>query len=256
MEYIFDEQRITNNFQLLNKSNIVNLIWKGADNYKGLCRASKTGHGSTLFDKLEPESYYEFYTKLTQYALDNKNKLKVYDRGLTLDELINVAKEFKAEVENNDNVSFSLEQYMDYITYVNVIQTYNGHINEVMLVKYMQNKGYIDAHKASGELDSRYGVDILYKEDTRGVQVKAITFFLGNKSSVVNDRLAIKPLKDEVMEKFGIDMKYAIFDRKDNKYLISSNGTPIFSFKEFQELINTKVYPHPVFSYNKIEIKF
>ena len=254
MEYTFNEQRITENFQLMNRFNIVNLIWKGDDNYKGLCRASKTGHGSTLFDKLEPKSYHEFYTKLTQYALENKDTLKVYDRGLTLEELIDVAKEFKSEVEARDTVSFTLEQYMDYISYVNVIQTFNGHINEVMLVKYIQKKGYTDAHKASGELDSRYGVDILYKGDTRGVQVKAITFFLGNKSSVVNDRLAIKPLKEEVMIKFGIDMKYAIFDRKANKYLVSSNGTPIFSFEEFQGLVETKVYPHPVFSYKKIDV--
>lgn len=254
MEYKFDEKRVTENFQLMNQFNVINLIWKGDDKYKGLCRASKTGHGSTLFDKLEPESYQEFYSKLTEYALENKDLLKIYDRGLTLDELIDVAKEFKNKVESRANLSFTLEQYMDYITYVNVIQTFNGHINEVMLVKYIQNKGYFDAHKASGELDSRYGVDILYKNDTRGIQVKAITFFLGNKSSVVNDRLSIKPLKEEVMNKFGIDMKYAIFDRKANKYLVSSNGTPIFSFEEFQYLIDTKTYPHPIFSYNKIDV--
>ena len=166
-----------------------------------------------------------------------------------------VGKEFKYKVEQlSNNIFFSLEQYMDYITYVNVIQTFNGHINEVMLVKYIQRKGYADAHKASGKLDSQYGVDILYKNDTRGVQVKAITFFLGNKSSVVHDRLSIKPLKDEVEEKFGIDMKYAIFDRKENKYLKSTNGTPIFSYEEFQSLLDTKEYPHPIFKYERMEV--
>lgn len=253
MEYTFDVQRLTNNFNHMNRFNTVNLVWKGNESVRGLCSAYKTGHGSTLFDKLNPISYEDFYYKLKSYAENNKNTLSVYERGLTSDELHKIAVNFKNGVEKHDrNIVFTLENYIDYILYVNVIQTFDGHINEVMLVDYINKYWYKDAHRVTGSLDSQYGIDIMYRGDTRGIQVKSIKFFFGNKSSVVTDRKNIKPLKDEVMQKFGIDMWYAIYDRDNKSYLISSNGTPVFSFEEFNQLLNTKVVPHPVLSYKQI----
>jgi hypothetical protein len=239
MEYVFEEERIKENFNKLNKIDIVNLIWKGNNEIPGLCKASKTGHGSNLFNKLEPKNYIDFYNNLLKYANDNKDVLSVYDRGLTMPELYLIAKEFKTKAEADGNVFFPLDNYVDYIVYVNVIQTFDGHINEVMLVDYINKYWYKDAHRVTGELDSKYGIDILYKNDTRGIQVKSIRFFYGNKSSVVNDRNNILPLKNEVKTKFGIDMKYAIFDRSCNKFLVSSNGTPVFSYEEFNSVLKS-----------------
>lgn len=251
--FIFDTLRLTDNFNTMNKYDVVNLVWKGNDKIKGLCKASKSGHGSTIFDKLNPISYEDFYQKLVIYTEQNKYTLDVYQRGLTYEELISLAQEFEENVKLlNPKISFTLENYMDYIMYVNIIQTFDGHINEVNLVNYINKYWYKDAHKTSGELDSKYGVDILYKNDTRGIQVKSINFFLGNKTSTVNDRKQIEPLKNIVKEKFGIDMKYAIYDRKCKQYLISSNNTPIFSFEEFNELLNVNDKKHPVFNYKKI----
>jgi hypothetical protein len=253
MNFIFNEVRLKENFTVMNKHNVVNLVWKGDDNVKGLCKASKSGHGSNLFDKLLPLSYEDFYVKLMSYASSNENKMSIYNRGLTISEMFDLAKEFKANVELIDNsIIFSIEKYVDYIAYVNIIQTFDGHINEVLLVNYIQNNYYKDAHKANGELDSKYGVDILYKNNTRGIQVKSINFFFGNKQSVINDRNAIEPLKNEVKKKFGIEMFYAIFDRKNNKYLQSSNGTPVFNFDEFKHLLQSK--PHVLLKYNQIQL--
>ena len=123
-----------------------------------------------------------------------------------------------------------------------------------MLVDYINKYWYNDAHKAQGILDSQYGVDILYKNDTRGIQVKSINFFLGNKQSTINDRENIEPLKNEVKSKFNIDMKYAIFDRKSNKYLQSSNNTPVFSFEEFNAIMQSNERPHKVFKYPQISV--
>lgn len=255
MEYTFNEDRITKTFNIMNTFNVVNLVWKGDNIVKGLCKASKTGHGSNLFDKLSPISHTDFYNKLVKYANDNKYKLKIYDRGMTFDELLCLANEFKRNVEQLDKeLVFSVDAYVDYIMYVNVIQTFDGHINEVMLSEYIQNNWYKDAHRVTGELDSRYGVDILYRGDTRGIQIKSINFFLGNKESVIHDRLNIKTLKDEVKTKFNIDMKYAIFDRKSQKYLKSTNGTPIFSYEEFNTLLFSKDKPHPIFRYSQMSV--
>ena len=254
MTYDFNIKRITDNFNYLNQFDEVNLIWKGDDKIDGLCKPSKTGHGSTLFDKLQPINYHDFYFKLTEYANNNKTSLRTYERGLTQEEFIKVGLEFKSSVEKlNPNLKFLLTAYLDYIAYVNVIQTFNGHINEVMLVKYLQNNGYADAHKVSGILDSRYGVDILYDNDTKGIQVKAITFFLGKKTSVINDRKLITPLKEEVLQKFNIQMEYAIFDRNNNKYLQNHNGTPIFTHDEFVGLLFPKTTGrHPIFDYTRM----
>jgi hypothetical protein len=254
MEYVFNEERIKIAFEKLNKYDIINLVWKGDNTVRGLCKASKTGHGSNLFNKLTPESYMDFYEKLINYANNNKDTLSIYNRGLTLEELYNVANEFKTTVEIKENVIFPLIDYVDYIMYVNVIQTFDGHINEVMLVNYINNNWYKDAHRATGELDSKYGIDILYRNNTRGIQVKSIRFFYGNKTSVVNDRNNIKPLKDEVKQKFNIDMYYAIFDRENNKYLISSNNTPIFSFEEFISILNSNDKYNLLNSYHKLTV--
>lgn len=253
--FIFDNIRLTHAFNCMNKFDIINLVWKGNNIIKGLCKASKTGHGSMLFDKLNPSSYHDFYEKLIKYAEQNKDVLNIYQRGLTYEELLIVAKEFKTQVNIlNPNITFSIEDYVDYIMYVNVIQTFDGHINEVKLVDYINKYWYKDAHKVSGNLDSKYGIDILYKNDTRGIQVKSINFFLGNKTSTVNDRKEIEPLKNEVMNKFGIEMKYAIYDRKNKQYLVSSNNTPIFSFEEFNSLLLNNNKHHPVFDYPKMYV--
>ena len=60
MTYDFNIKRITDNFNYLNQIDEVNLIWKGDDKIDGLCKPSKTGHGSTLFDKLQPINYHDF----------------------------------------------------------------------------------------------------------------------------------------------------------------------------------------------------
>lgn len=253
--YNFDEIRLNRNFALMNSYNIINLIWKGNNKVKGLCKTSKTGHGSNLFDKLHPTSYIDFYNKLSKYALQNEKTMSICDRGLTLEETYHLANEFKANVEHfNKKIRFTLLNYVDYIIYVNVIQTFDGHINEVMLVDYINQNWYKDAHRVTGNLDSKYGVDILYRNDTRGIQVKSLKFFFGNKASVVNDRQSILPLKDEVKRLFNIDMKYAIYNRDEKKYIISSNGTPVFSFEEFYSLLMSKEIPHPVLLYKQTEI--
>ena len=38
-------------------------------------------------------------------------------------------------------ITFDIQNYIDYIMYVNIIQTFDGHINEVQLVEYI-NKLY------------------------------------------------------------------------------------------------------------------
>lgn len=245
--FIFDEKRLFDVFNRLNVYDEINLVWKGNNTIKGLCIASKSGHGSNLFDKLEPTSYIDFYDKLIKYSIDNSDKLSIYDRGLLYEELVNLANEFKNGVESlNNNIKFELCDYIDYIMYVNIIQTFDGHINEVMLVNYIKSKWYNDVHKVNGVLDSKYGIDILYRNDTRGIQVKSINFFFGNKSSLINDRKNLIKLSYEVKDKFNIDMYYAIYDRMEKKYLLSSNGTPIFSFNEFKEILenNKKIYKY------------
>lgn len=256
MTYTFDENRICTTFEMMNKHNEVNLVWKGDDTIKGLCRGSKSGHGSTLFTKLEPTSYLDFYNKLNAYANANKRTLRIYDRGLTDEEFSKLALEFKTQVEElNADIDFTLLNYADYITYVNVFQTFNGHMGEVLLVNHLKKTGWEDAHRASGELDSRYGIDILYNNDTCGIQVKSSAFFFGNKSSVINDRAMIAPLKDEVKSNFGVDMEYAIFDKRAKKYIANIDGSILFSFKEFDEMLNTPMNRyHPIHHLKRVTL--
>ena len=250
MNFIFDENRLINTFNKLNKYDTINLVWK-----RGLCKAARTGHGSNLFDLLEPESHIDFFNKLINYASQNIKTKTIYNRGLTVEESCNLAHEFKHNVEELDaSIKFPVEDYLDYIIYVNVIQTFDGHINEVMLVNYIKKYYYPDVHKASGELDSKYGIDILYRNNTRGIQVKSINFFLGQKQSTINDRQNIKILKEEVKEKFDIEMKYAIFDRKTFNYVKNINNTPIFSFDEFQKLLDYNQYPHKVLTLPQMSV--
>lgn len=107
--YNFDEKHLSKNFALMNSYNIINLVWKGNNKVKGLCKTSNTGHGSNLFDKLQPISYIDFYNKLSEYAIQNESTMTIYDRGMTLKEVYNLAKNFKAIVEHHDKkIRFTL----------------------------------------------------------------------------------------------------------------------------------------------------
>ncbi len=213
---------------LLKKKHGISKIWN--DHYSP---AKSIGKCSTLYKILKPNSYQDFLQKYLEYAERNKDTLRVIDRGLTEDELILLAQEYKFLCERQVNINEPLTTYLnDAICHI-IIETYDGMRREEEAISIISSRGY-RVRKGGDFLDRRYGVDLACT-DGHGkcfaVQVKPVSFFLSNRIDVTEDRNLIYQKKEKLKKEKGMETFYMIYDKNvDGRITWIKNHDDNFAF--------------------------
>ena len=227
---LLNVEKLKQNYDVLDKE--LHDIWK--DSY--FSSGKYSGHGGTIYKTIKPENYDDFYIRQQEYAKKNI-KLSISDRGLLKNELENLAFHFKNFCEKkNHNLNYDLQNYIDYIMYVNYIQTFDGKEGEKKIVKWLKQHGF-NAELTSKIFDDDYGIDIIY-DDKNGIQLKSYFFLLSNKKSVLNDIEELKEKYEKALEELDIKTYYVFFDKKMGKYVSFKNNKILTDFKTLKEILD------------------
>ena len=155
-------------------------------------------------------------------------------RGLSYDELVELARRYKAKSEELTATSHDLETYFDDVLCHIIVETWDGQQNERDFVGLLTSLGY-QCSKFDGNIDARYGVDIkVTRSDGKvsAIQIKPISFFKSNRPDVQSDRIALCEKYEAALIEFGFKTYYAIYVRDkttgDVTWVKNGNG---FRFK-------------------------
>lgn len=153
------------------------------------------GSCSYLFMKYKPVSYDDFLQKyLEDYDTENYDELTCRGdkhKGRSEEQLINLAKKY-LKLCNNDKVT--LEMCLDDIVNHAIIETFDGHQAELVLINLINGLPDFYAQSCEDDMDASYGVDVVVRRKENNkisnfIQVKPISTFLGDKNrSLVEDR--------------------------------------------------------------------
>ena len=208
------------------KNRNFSLIWRN-----NFAQSNKIGNCTNLYRKILPVSYEDFYKRYIEYAENNKLS-PIKDRGLTYDELISLASDYKSMCEKTCNCNFNIECYFyEAVSHI-IIETFDGQYQERVFREYLTKKGY-KCECFEGNFDGKYGVDIKIINNSKifGLQIKPLTFFLSTRDDVVQDQKNLCYKYEKLLHDYNIKTFYAIYVRdKDNniKWLKNKNG---FKFK-------------------------
>ena len=107
--------------------------------------------------------------------------------------LYNLFEQHKERFIDKQDKILNLDNIFDLIILHAVIETYNGQFCEERVKQILEQRG--TPYNKVEYLDRSYGIDLLVTnkngEDASGIQIKPITFFLGNKPDLVQDRKKI-----------------------------------------------------------------
>jgi hypothetical protein len=241
---------ITNDYKKLNKK--IHNVWK-----KYFSNGNISGFGGIIFNNIQPTSIDDFYEKQQKYA--NKNiKLKKRERGLTYDEIIELAYELKEKCESSLLIEkFDIEYYINYIIYVNYIQTFNGKIGEIKVKDALKNLGY-DVRLSNNKEDNNYGLDVIFGKNGKlnnGIQLKHFTFLLSNEESVLEDINELKEKYYKSINDLGIETYYLFYNKFKSGYYCFENDKCLISFNDLNEkILNKKINERKEYL-NKLSIK-
>lgn len=227
---LLDKIKLQQNYQQLDK--FIHDFWKNGYFSKG----KYSGYGCDIYKAINPLNYDDFYTRQQEYATQNM-ALPISKRGLSQYELENLAASLKSFCENkNHNLNYDLQCYIDYITYVNYIQTFDGMEGEKKIVNWLQENGF-NAELTNRELDSNYGIDILFGNQ-KGIQLKSYFFLLSNKESVLDDIEDLKVKYQKAIDDLGIKTYYVFFDKKVGKYISFKEDKILTDFETLNAVLN------------------
>lgn len=228
-------KEIENDYKILDK--YIHDIWKDNDFSSG----RRSGFGNVIYKKIKPSSIDDFFERQQEYANLNK-KEPIYYRGLTLSELEELASKLKLFSEYKKpflKLKFSEKEYINYILYVNYIQTFNGKKGEENIIKFLKNKN-IPAELADDELDSKYGIDILFDND-KGIQLKSSRFLISNKKSVITDIHDLKKKYHKSLKEKGIKTFYIFYDKQTNSYLTFENDKILTEYNVISKILDMNI---------------
>lgn len=210
MIFDFDVKKCVEAKAILGKNSHISSIWR--DNFSG---SNHVGNCTNLYSKLRPVSYEDFYRKYIEYAEKNKF-LRISQRGLTYDELLDLAKSYKQKSENKTLISNDLSVYFyDALCHV-IVETFDGQKKERDFIKFLTSLGYKCSH-FDGKTDATYGVDIRVERDdgrVSAIQIKPISFFKSNREDVQKDRINLCYKYENTLRDLGIKTYYAIYQKK------------------------------------------
>ena len=104
------------------------------------------------------------------------------------------------------------------------------------LVSYaLESSGYT-VTEVYGDDDAELGADLWCEKDDEifAVQVKPLTFFLGNSNqSLINDRIGAHKKVEKCLKKYGKKTYYVVYSPQTNTFLKKENGKFAFRLEEF-----------------------
>lgn len=190
------------------------------------------GDLSYLYTKYNPTSELDFYYQYINDGETNETDNR-YHRGRSYVELRDICDAYMDYARTTD----WNEAYHN-LCYHIIVETYNGHKKERDLMNYIKSKGYRVTPTNSHE-DCDLGVDLIAWKDGKkiGIQVKPISFFIGNtKSDLKSDRrLAFK--KRDMAKNSGFDEVYfsiyKSYSKTDTVWVGNSKDGILHTFDEY-----------------------
>lgn len=230
---ILNVEKLRKNYKTLDKH--IRDIWKNEYFSKG----KYSGYGGDIYKLIQPINYDDFYIRQQEYAVNNIH-IPIAKRGLTKDELINLASQLKTFCEKKINdLHYKLQNYIDYITYVNYIQTFDGKKGELNIVNWLNTHGF-NAELTNKTIDSNYGIDIIYNK-IYGIQLKSHLFLISNKQSVLNDIKDLKEKYKKALNELNVNTFYAFFDKNENKFISFKNNKILTDFNTIKKVLDMNI---------------
>src|SRR5574344_298551 len=191
------------------------------------------GNCAYLFDKLKPLNYKDFFYKYIKDG-EESDEADETKRGRTREEIFEISKNYLKSI---DNSCIPLEMCIDeYIMHV-IIETFDGHMRELIIQKSLEEKGFKLVHGDKDE-DSKLNIDFkVYKNNVLKyfIQVKPHTCFYSNKNeSLICDRkrFFLKQREGNVIFP-NVPYYYMIYDTNDGKwYKNKNNGRFVYLLDE------------------------
>lgn len=165
-----------------------------------------------------PVSEYDFVNQYFDYAESNKNGF-IIDRGLTRFEVMEMATRFQRRVCEVTQTPITHEDAFHYIMWNIINFAFNGFEAEKAYSEVLYKEGYITT-KADDNLDKKFGVDIIVKENnekTFFVQVKPISFLGVDKKKEREDAYE---KYNKTLKEYKLKTYYAIYTRDDDGKII------------------------------------
>lgn len=231
----FDVKKCLESKKILNKNLISRQI------YRNECSWSKyLGNCTNLYYKLQPTSYLDFYEKVLKYAEENKDKLKIEDRGLTYQEYLQLSNKYKKLVEEKTSLKYDLETYFYGLVCHSIIETFVGQKKEQQVMDLLKLRGY-NAEKIEGKKDAEYHIDIS-TENIIGdfyIQIKPISFFITNYQDTEEDRIAHILARERLLKEEKIDTLYMVYaiswENSRIEWLSKEDGSILLNIKDLFE---------------------
>lgn len=198
-------------------------IWR-----RSFAPSNHIGNCTNLFRKLKPENEKDFSDKYFQYAEDNK-QLPISERGLTYDEFVELVKNYQEKGNTASGFDFDFETYFNDALCHIITETYDGKIQELEFMKFLEKLGY-HCDYFDGSEDAKYGIDIKVtnpkNNKVSAIQIKPITFFKSKRIDVFKDRVNLIHKYHSCIADLGIKTYYAIYfrDRETGNVLWLKNG--------------------------------
>lgn len=172
-----------------------------------------------LCNDYNPISCYDLVNQYHNYAEENKH-LYIIDRGLTREEVYDLAQRFSKRVkevtQKDKKLNMTPYEAFHYLMYRIINITFQGYYAEKLFAEEQIKKGYL-VKKTDKEMDKDYGVDLIVfnKDKDINIQIKPYNILLHN------DEKCMKILKNKY-EKFLKEKQketfYAFYTKEENKY--------------------------------------
>lgn len=182
-----------------------------------------------------PSSIDEFYYQYVndsdfQPTVDNPKEF-----GRDTDYIYQYA-EYLKELDDDKE---EIDTYYWYIIYKLVYCTFYGCRYEGKAKEIITDKGYI-AESPTIEDDAKYGIDLkVYNQNHRhlcNVQVKPVTFFYGNGSTITNRRVYDFKKTQTAEVKYGVPTYYMVYNKDKDTFVKTKNNKYLFKFTDISEL--------------------
>ena len=232
MQFEFDEQKCREAKAKLKKSGDIMGIWR-----KSFAPSNRIGNCTTLYRKLKPVDYNDFFIKYIDHAEHHKN-WKTRWKGLTYDEILDLSERYKNKVYEETGVEYDVSTFFyDALCHI-IIETFDGQKHEEEFRNYLINLGY-SVSTFDGDIDTIYGMDVkVTRNDGKvsAIQIKPLSFYQSNRWDVQRDRIGLCEKYENALNNLGIKTYYAIYshdkDSGKTSWVLNSDGKLRFKIND------------------------
>lgn len=235
----FDLKKSKEYGDLITKDINAILLWKRKYTSHLYC-----GFSIELCNLLKPQSAEDYYEKLNAYALSKKT-LPIGKRGLTKNDLVDLAIIFQKDLLELHNINYTLEQCFYFFMQHAIVDVYNGYKQEEKIWEKIETicPG-ATIEKVNRKMDLYYGCDLkmTHNDVEYYIQVKPRSFF-------------ITMTKESIINKWKLCEKYErlLNDKGHKTYYVIYNQH--FDFIKSKKTGKYLFYIDEIFTYDKNDIK-